>query len=71
MLRELHIVERILLVASGILLIPYSISANGPASSCCWPWSPGNAGDPWMLPCVSVAERRRFRLPTHHEEEQR
>ncbi len=29
MLSELHIVERILLVASGILMIPYSVAANG------------------------------------------
>lgn len=29
MLRELHIVERMLLVASGLLLIPYSITMNG------------------------------------------
>ena len=29
MLRELHIVERMLLVASGLLFIPYSITMNG------------------------------------------
>ena len=29
MLRELHIVERMFLVASGLLLIPYSITMNG------------------------------------------